>query len=114
MSDFTFSATTECEMCGKALSSSTDDCDHDGRPVATHVFRRMRGGRDTITGVESAPQYKWHKLSKKIGDDWIAYQYIGTRDNVDNMLDDSMFGDIEDLPMKEMALNAPDGVEENT
>lgn len=52
----------------------------------------------------------WYKLEEKIGDDWIAYQYLGPRDQVESMLTDIMWDDVSDLPMRAMATHAPDDV----
>lgn len=112
MTDFTFSAGGECELCGNHLPSANADCDHDGQPVSVHIFRRLRGGRDTMKGVRAAPKYKWHKLAESVGEDWIAYQYLGTRESVDGMLTDDMFGTFSELPARSMSLVAPDDVNE--
>jgi len=114
MSDFTFSAGGECELCGKHLPGPDDDCDHDGQPIDVHIFRRLREPRESMKGVKSAPRYKWHKLAEKVGEDWIAYQYLGTRESVDGMLSSSVFGSFEELPVRSMSLAAPDDVKEKT
>lgn len=107
MSDFTFSATAECDVCGKYLSSSDEVCDHDGQEVDVRVFRRMNEGRDSIVGVKTTPSRKWNELKEKVGEDWIAYQYLGTKDHVNGMLHSEMWGGIEDLPKLAMSLQAP-------
>lgn len=111
MSDFSFSATAKCNKCGAYLSASDESCDHDGKLIEDHVFRRLSGGRDSITGVKSANGYKWQKLKEKIGDDWIAYQYLGPRDSVTRMLT-AKWDSIEELPMQEMSLDAPKDLSE--
>lgn len=113
MTEFTFTSTAECELCGAFLSSSNDDCDHDGQPVGIHVFRRMSEGRDSMVGVECAIRYKWYALEEKAGDDWIAYQWLGTKESVENMLNAPSWNDIEDLPMRAMSLDAPKDVGES-
>lgn len=110
MSDFTFTSAAQCELCGNHLSSSDEDCDHDGTPVDTYVFRRLSGGRETMKGVECAESYKWHKLEEKVGDDWIAYQFIGSRSHVEGMLSEPMWDGVSDLPIRSMATHAPDDV----
>jgi len=110
MTDFTFTSTAECNVCGEYLSSSDDECDHNGYEVKTFVFRRLNEGRESMTGVKSVATQKWYDLEEKIGDDWIAYQYIGTKDQVESMLSGSMLDDIEDLPMISMSTDAPKDV----
>lgn len=112
MSDFTFTATAECELCGNYLSESDEECDHDGREPKTHVFRYLYGGRETARGVEAVGKYRWNKLEEKVGDEWIGYHYLGTEDEVNAKLLTGAWGDIEDLPRLEMALDAPDDVGE--
>ena len=112
MADFTFTSTSECDFCGAYLSSSDEDCDHDGNPVETHVFRRMNSGRESLIGVECAIQYKWYALEEKVGDDWIAYQWLGTREFVESMVNSVMWDNVEELPMKAMSLDAPKDISE--
>jgi len=113
MTEFTFTSTSECDLCGAYLSSSDEDCDHDGQSVGVHVFRRMNEGRDSMVGVECAIRYKWYKLEEKVGEDWIAYQWLGTRESVESMLSGAMWDDVEDLPMRAMSLDAPSDVGED-
>lgn len=111
MTDFTFTSTSECDMCGKYLSSSDEECDHDGHTVETHVFRRMNEGRDSMVGVKSTTQHKWYALEEKIGDDWIAYQWLGTRDEVNSSL--KRYDCFAKIPMRAMSLDAPTDVGES-
>lgn len=97
-------------MCGAYLSSSDEECDHDGYDVQTFVFRRLKGGRDSMTGVESVATRKWHDLREKVGDDWIAYEYIGTREQVNNRLKMRAWDSVSDLPQVSMSIHAPDDV----
>lgn len=81
MSDFSFTATAECDLCGNYLSSSDEECDHDGKEIDKHVFRRMFEGRESFVGVKCAWELRWEKLEEKV-DDWIAYQYLGPKHEV--------------------------------
>jgi len=112
MTDFTFTSTAECDKCGAYLSASDEECDHDGQPVDVHVFRRINEGRESMIGVECAIRYKWHALEEKIGEDWIAYQWLGTRESVENMLN-GYWDSVEDLPKRAMSLDAPSDVGES-
>jgi len=100
-------------MCGAYLSSSDENCDHDGNPVSKHVFRRVARGGESVTGVKCAPQYKWNKLHEKVGDEWIGYEYLGTKQHVNNMLDGIMWNSVKELPRISMSLHAPNEVGEN-
>jgi hypothetical protein len=110
MSDFSFSATAECNECGAYLSSSDEDCDHNGQPVSTHIFRRLGEGRDSMTGVQSTPMHKWYRLEEKLGDDWIAYEYLGPKDQVEAMLNGDTWDSVKELPKLAMSLDAPSNV----
>jgi hypothetical protein len=48
-----------------------------------------------------------------VGDDWIAYQYIGTKKQVNRWLTHGQWGGIEDLPMISMSTSAPSDVGES-
>lgn len=113
MTEFTFTSTTECNLCGAYLSSSDDECNHNGQSIDIHVFRRMSEGRDSMVGVECAISYKWYALEEKVGDDWIAYQWLGTRESVESMLNGTVWDDVSDLPKRAMSLNAPPDVGES-
>lgn len=106
MSDFSFSATARCSECGAYLSSSSEECDHNGSEVNTHVFREIGQGRDSLVGVESTIRYKWYKLEDTVGEEWKKYEWLGTRDDVNNLLGDK-WSTIEELPKRAMALDAP-------
>jgi len=102
---FSFTATAECDYCGQLLGSSDEDCDHDGDTVRSRVFRRLGEGRDSLVGVKATHDWKWYKLAEEVGEDWIAYEYLGTREEVNSML--SVRGSVADLPRLSMSLSAP-------
>lgn len=111
---FSFTATAQCDACGQLLSSSDEDCDHEGKPVEKHIFRRLGEGRDSLVGVKSTPQWKWFSLKEKIGnDDWIAYQYIGRKETVNAMLSKQLYRSVEDIPTITMSCQAPDGIDDH-
>lgn len=111
MGDFSFSATAECDICGAYLSASDEECDHGGEDIQTFVFRRLNGGRESMVGVESVATRKWHVLADKVDDNWIAYEYIGTREQVERRLSIGLWDSVSDLPKVSMAIDAPDDVE---
>lgn len=76
--------------------------DFDEEEPDTYVFRRLEHGRDSLKGVECVGSEVWSNLEEKVGDDWIAYQFLGTRDRVDDMLD-SRWDSIEEIPRLAMA-----------
>lgn len=94
MSDFSFSESGEFE----------EDIDK-------HVFRRLERGRETTVGVECAASEVWYELEEKVGDDWIAYQWLGSKDRVNNMLS-RRWKTISEIPRVAMATDAPDDVGE--
>lgn len=106
MSDFSFSSTAECELCGAYLSSSDEDCDHNGQDVAKHVFRRIASGRESMVGVKCCRTMAWDKLKEKVGDDWIGYEYLGTKEYVNENLSAGTWDSVSDMPRQAMALSA--------
>lgn len=110
MSNFSFTATASCDKCGAFLSSSDEDCDHNGDTVSVHVFRRMGAGRDSMKGVESTARHKWHRLEDKVGSEWVTYEYLGRRESVESMLSSGLWNGIADLPKRGMSLDAPSDV----
>lgn len=112
MSDFTFTATARCDVCGQYLSSSNEDCDHNGVTAEKHVFRQMGNGRESLVGVRATPKWKWYQLEEIVGDDWIKYEYLGSKDTVNNLLNSSTWDSVEDLPKVSMSLDAPSDVGE--
>lgn len=107
---FSFTATAECDKCGAMLGSSDEECDHDGFTVNNHVFRRLGEGRESLVGVEATTSWKWYKLAEKQGEDWIAYEYIGTKAHINAILDSDTWDRVEDLPNITMSANAPQDV----
>jgi hypothetical protein len=116
MGDFSFTATAECHYCGNLLGSSDDECENcsdDDREQ--HVFRKMDaddGPIETIM-VEATMRYKWYKLHDEIGDDWIAYEWLGPRPSVQRMLEMDVWDTLQDIPQREMSLDAPNDVDDS-
>jgi hypothetical protein len=106
---FSFTATAKCDECGQLLGSSDENCDHDGAPVDKHLFRELGEGRESLVGVKTTNSYKWHKLAQKVGDYWIAYQYLGPKSSVNRMLQVS-WDSVKELPQQEMSASAPSSV----
>jgi hypothetical protein len=106
MTDFDLSASAECDICGAYLASSHEECDHNGQPVETHVFRRVGEGRESLVGVETVIRQKWNALEEAVGDDWIAYQWLGTQKTINTMLNGPSWESVEDLPSREMSATA--------
>jgi hypothetical protein len=106
MSEFSFSATAECEYCGAYLESSSADCDHNGVPAKKHVFRQISATNSSITGVVATPKYKWQKLQEKVGDDWIEYEYLGPKHTVNSLLGTKGYTSVDDVPRISMSTDA--------
>lgn len=109
---FSFTATAQCDKCGQLLGSSDEDCDHDGREVRTHVFRKMGEGRESLVGVEATATYKWYRIAKEVGESWIGYEYLGTKGHVNSMIDSPVWESVESLPHITMSCDAPLDVNE--
>lgn len=107
---FSFSATARCGKCGEYLSSSDEECDHDGQEVQQHVFRHITD--DDVVAVEATARYKWHALKREWGEDWIAYEWLGPRESVQNMVTSSTWDGVKDIPKRAMSLDAPSEVAE--
>lgn len=112
MSDFSFTATAQCDVCGNYLDSSDADCDHDGAEVHQQFFRRIGEGQPHTIAIEATTQWKWYALARELGEDWIAYEWLGPRSQVNAMLDGVAWDDVEDLPSRAMSLDAPRDVAE--
>lgn len=112
MMAFSFTATAQCDYCGQLLGSSDEECSHENQTVKKFVFRRIGEGRDSLVGVKATPRWKWYKLAGKIGEDWIAYEYLGTKSRYNSMITDPIFGSAEGVPKLGMSLDAPNDVNE--
>lgn len=112
MSNFTFTDTIQCNVCGEILSSSEENCKHKGAEVNIHVFREIGSGLHSLEGVEATNRYKWHALREKVGDDWTKYELLGSIETVRALLDSS-WKRVEDLPRQSMSLDAPRAVGED-
>lgn len=110
---FSFTATAQCDYCGELLGSSDEECNHNGASVKKRLFRRIGGGRESLIAVKSCPEWKWHKLAEAEQDDWIAYEYLGTKDHVNTMLEQRMWQSVADLPKMQMCADAPDDVHDH-
>jgi len=110
MSDFSFTATASCEKCGAYLQSSDEVCEHGGQTVKTHVFRKIGCGRESIVGVDATIRHKWQRLEERVGDDWIKYEWLGSKESVNNMLKSNAWSSVSELPSQATSLDAPDDV----
>lgn len=107
---FSFSATAQCDLCGEYLSSSEEDCEHNGAEPIQSMFRRI-GTSEAVT-VRACPGWHWYKLKDVVGEDWIAYEWLGPKPSVQNMVGTVSFEELSDVPSQEISTNAPEGVEE--
>jgi hypothetical protein len=109
MSDFTFTDTIKCNVCGNVLQSSEDSCNHKEKDVNIYVFREIGSGLHSLEGVEATNRYRWNALQEKVGDSWINYELLGSIDTVRALLDSS-WDKVENLPQQSMSLDAPKNV----
>lgn len=113
MSDFSFTSTAECTYCGNMLGSSDEDCDEcSPADREQQVFRRITSTEDSpdTIMVEAVGQHRWHRLQSEVGDDWIAYEWLGPRPSVQRMVGTYMWDSIQDIPKRQMSLDAPKDV----
>lgn len=108
---FTITATATCNECGAMLSSSDQDCSHEGKPVEKRLFRRLVGGPESLVSVTATSDWMWHALKEEVADDWIAYQYLGSESLVQSKIDTP--ADISSLSWEQLSLHAPSSVEEH-
>ena len=114
MSNFTITATAECDYCGNLLSSSDEECDA-CMPAnrKRQLFRRINAHSaeiETIV-VDATFGHKWQKLADELGEDWIAYEYLGPKESVEHMLTSGMWNTLADIPRREMSANAPSDID---
>lgn len=107
---FSFSATAQCDLCGEYLSASDEECDHGGKIVAEQMFRSMI--EDTIISVKACRGWQWQSLEERVGDEWIGYVWLGSKDHVKNMTSGPVWNSVEEIPYRAMSTDAPDGVGE--
>lgn len=109
---FSFSATARCNLCGEYLSSSDEECDHKGQKPVENMFRRIGEGEPNVVSVRACPGFHWYALKDMVGEDWIAYQWLGPKGMVKNMVGMSSWETIDDIPYRSMSTDAPKEVEE--
>lgn len=109
---FSFTATAQCDFCGAYLSSSDEECDHDGYDVERLMFRRIGSGQPKLITIEATKGHMWYKLKKQVGEDWIAYEYLGPHSWVKKNTGSNIWPDVEDIPKRSMSIDAPDDVSE--
>ena len=103
---FTITASAECRYCGNLLSSSDEDCDQCSWETRDcHLFRRI--GSANLYAVYATFEHRWEAFRDRITDDWRAWEYLGTRSLVQAMLDGTIFDSVEDLPRRELSIDAP-------
>lgn len=111
MSDFSFTATAECDYCGNLLGSSDGNCDECSEEGRYQQFFRAIGDREPhVICVEATHDYKWYKLASEVGEDWIAYEWLGPRESVQSMVGLSSWETIDDVPGRAISADAPNDV----
>ena len=108
---FSFTATAQCDLCGEYLSSSDEECDHNGDEPVEYMFRRITG--EKVVSVEACGGWHWYALKDMVGDDWIAYEWLGEKSHAKKMVKGVMWDDIHDIPHIQMSVDAPSGVKEH-
>lgn len=56
--------------------------------------------------------YRWHKLADQLDEEWKAYEWLGPRESVQNMVGRYMWETIQDIPRRQMSHEAPSDVGE--
>ena len=66
MSNFTFSATAQCDRCGNYLSSSTEECDEcSEEDLSRYHFEHISTGEiETVWSIN--PIRAWHDVLEKV------------------------------------------------
>jgi len=105
MTDFTLTSAATCDVCGATLGSSDDSCEHDSDDVKTYVFREI--GSSTLEGVYAVPAYEWNALEQKVGDEWIAYELLGSMATVNSKIKVLRCTNIEEIPKQTHPINGP-------
>lgn len=77
------------------------------------MFRRITANADEMDtiAIDATFDYKWQKLANELGEDWIAYAYLGPKESVQHMLTSGMWDSIEDVPKRGMSTDAASDVE---
>jgi hypothetical protein len=74
------------------------------------MFRHLV--EDNIVSVEACPGFHWYALKDMVGEEWIAYGWLGPKSSVKSMVGLVSWETIDDLPNMSMSLDAPNGVQE--
>lgn len=108
MSDFSFTASAQCQYCGNLLASSDEECDDCDRSDRAQQFFRKVAGDDSLPktiSLSATIEYKWDKLEAELGDDWIAYEWLGPREDVRGLLKMDHYTSVEDVPRRATSLD---------
>jgi len=114
MSNFTFSAPGSCQYCGTLLGHG-EDCDNCSKEQREqHFFRGIGSTEPETLTIESTMDFRWYKLANEIGQDWIKYEWLGTRDDVNGMIGIEMWDDIREIPRRQHPTEVPEGPDPGT
>lgn len=105
---FTLVGAAECDMCGKSLASSDDDCGVcESVDTRTMVFRRLQSNETkTIEVAQNAPHdFIWEKFARNNGGTIVPYFLLGDREYVDRLLNSTKFDEIVDIPRRSTAID---------
>lgn len=110
---FNFSSLHSCEMCGKAIDSSDADCEYcvEAENILA-VFRKLNSHETrTITvSMLASHDYMWEKFAKSLdGEHPYQWEFIGSSDLVEQMLEMSSIDSIKDIRNQAMSVHYSGG-----
>jgi len=100
---FTFVEPERCARCG---SYKKDECDHTHEN--DYLFRHVVDKE--IVEINAVGEHRWQVLKDCVGEEWLLYEYIGTKESVEYEINNMHMGGIEDIPHIDTPENAPEYV----
>ncbi len=106
---FSFTALSECDMCGKPLEKSDECCTEcDEQPEYEMVFIHI-STKETKTielSLLSDSAFLWEKFARSLdGEDPFPYAWLGDSEYVDSLVGSPSFETIEDLKYRQMTID---------
>jgi|APHM01.1.fsa_nt_gi hypothetical protein len=102
---FNLTSLTNCEHCGKAKSSSEEQCDYcDEIPNIDIVFQNIQTGSTRVIQVSTVHDHNflWEKLARSLDTDSpISYGLLGSREHVERLCELNVYSEASTIPPRQ-------------
>lgn len=106
---FSFTALSECDMCGTPLEQSDERCTTcDEQPEYEMVFIHISTGetKHIELSLLSGSEFLWEKFARSLdGEDPLPYAWLGDIEYVESLANSPSFDGIEDLKYRQMSID---------